>query len=202
MQTSTDFGKMKYKSYFKFRTKIKIESKASPRVTPSRDERYMALAFIYSFFSKDPKTQVGSQIVGKNNVPLGAGYNGPPRGVDDNEINWERPFKYKYINHSEINAILHSKRSKLKGSTIYVTAKPCPNCMLDIVTNRIKRVVYYSGMELFDANSTCKNKDLNDESDDIAKKCGVKLEPFRGNLHWILERIKFMEERGVFDHCL
>ena len=109
-----------------------------PRKTPLIDDRYMALAWIYAGFSKDPNTQVGAQIIGENNYPLGAGYNGPPRKMDDNKIPWHRPSadnpeeycKYDVTTHAERNAIRHTNRlgsgKSLIGSTLYITALPCP----------------------------------------------------------------------------
>ena len=64
-----------------------------PRETPDRDSRYMGLAWIHAGFSKDPNTQVGAQIVDQYNQPLGSGYNGPPRKIDDSSFSWCRPPK-------------------------------------------------------------------------------------------------------------
>ena len=113
------------------------------RPTPQRDSKYMGLAFFIASFSKDPDTQIGAVIVqSETNWPLGYGYNGPPRRMNDEHMDWSRPNKYSKIRHAEINAIDHSKGC-LKGSTIYVTGKPCASCMLEIAAKEIERVCYF-----------------------------------------------------------
>ena len=126
------------------------KKKIPPRQVPDRDSKYMGLAWIHAAFSKDPSTQVGAVIVSDDNFPLGSGYNGPPRKVDDNAFSWDRPSKenpdefskYDIIVHAEVNAIDHSCGGYLEDSTLYVTALPCPACMKEIVRKEIGRVVY------------------------------------------------------------
>ena len=153
----------------------------SPRKTPSRDEKYMALAFAFSFFSKDPDTQIGAYIVNSENYPLGGGYNGPPRNIDDNEVNWERPHKYDYIIHAEINAINHCKES-LKDCTLYVTAKPCKVCTLYMASKGIKEIVYFDFTS--DKNSSLNNTEHNEISNKIIELSGIKVRKFEGDLSW------------------
>ena len=154
----------------------------------------MGLAFLMSAFSKDPKTQHGAIIVTHDNKPLGMGYNGPPHQIDDNAIHWGREDlvidgvvymrKYPYTNHAERNAINHSKEELLDGATIYVTGKPCPPCMLEIVTSGIKRVIYYSDSKHHDSGSMCVDQNMS-ETDEIAKKGSVSLVEFQGDLSWM-----------------
>ena len=46
----------------------------------SRDDYFMAIAFLSAQRSKDPKKQVGACIVNSERVIVGIGYNGFPRG--------------------------------------------------------------------------------------------------------------------------
>jgi len=172
-------------------------SEIAPRQVPTRDEKYMGLAFIHASFSKDPNTQHGSQIVTCDNYPLGSGYNGPPAQYDDVEMDWSRPYKYKNIIHSEINAIDHSDRNRLTGAIIYVTGKPCAACMLKIVAAGIAKVVYFSG-RVYDGGSMMLDKKIFEDADEIAEKGGVIVEAFSGNLDWLSNRIKQLENMGVF----
>lgn len=174
--------------------------KVSPRPTPPRHDRYMALAFMYSALSKDPRTQHGAQIITMDNEPLGWGYNGPPQEINDGEINWDRPDKYPYIVHAEVNAIRHSDPTKVKGSVIYVTGKPCPPCMLEIVDAKIFKVIYYDG-QIYDSASSCADPSKYELSDDIARKGGVTLEPFTGDINWLRDWMASLEEKGVFNTC-
>lgn len=52
------------------------------------DEYFMAIAFLSAKRSKDPCTQVGACIVNDDKRIVGIGYNGMPRGCDDNEFPW------------------------------------------------------------------------------------------------------------------
>lgn len=56
----------------------------------SWDEYFMGIALLSSQRSKDPNTQVGACIVSKDNRILSIGYNGAPRGLDDDTMHWDR----------------------------------------------------------------------------------------------------------------
>jgi len=174
---------------------IQKMKKTPPRKVPDKDDFYMAMAFWASSRSKDPNTQVGAVIVDDKNVPLGWGYNGLPRNIKDHEISWSRPEKYPYIIHAEINAIDHSY-GELSQATLYVTALPCKSCMLRLVSYNMKRVVY------FDYKSD-KNSSLNSNDIEIAKEIArlgmMTLIKYEGNLNWMRDRIKTMEQIGVFE---
>ena len=115
--------------------------KVPPRAVPDRDSKYMALAWIIAGFSKDPNTQCGAMLIDSLNNPLGWGYNGPPRLIDDKSFSWSRPDKYDKIIHAEINALRHAV-GDASGSTLYVTGLPCRRCMLHIIEAEVERVVY------------------------------------------------------------
>ena len=179
--------------------------KISPRLTPDRDSKYMGLAWIHAGFSKDPYTQVGAQIVTKNNRPLGSGYNGPPETFKDNDINWERPApnstellsKNDLIIHAEINAIDHCFGCDLTGCTLYVTALPCPACMLRISRYLWDRVVYMDFQS--GPSSSLRNAQWRDKSLHIAKKANLQVEVFKGNVGWIPDWSNKLKEIGVFE---
>jgi len=150
-----------------------------PRRVGSRDEKYMSLAlYIAKIFSKDPHTQIGAVIVSKDNRPLGFGYNGAPRTVDDLKIDWGRPSKYRLMVHAEINAIAHTNEP-LTDATLYVTAMPCPRCMLEIAAYGVRKVVYYD-MKTGEGSSI--NNDSAKESCMNARDCKITLKKFVGEL--------------------
>ena len=109
------------------------------------DERFMDLAAEVAKWSKDPSAQVGAIVVGINNEILSTGYNGPPRGVnDDLPERWERPAKYNFIAHAEANAVYNAARNgvALEGCTMYIHAlPPCCGCAQAIIQSGIKRIV-------------------------------------------------------------
>ncbi len=114
----------------------------------SWDEYFMGIAILSTYRSKDPNTQVGACIVNDENKIVSIGYNGSPRGLNDDDMPWERKgdfinTKYAYVCHSELNAILNYNGS-LKGTRIYVTLFPCNECAKAIVQAGIKEVIYLS----------------------------------------------------------
>lgn len=172
--------------------------KIPPRQVPPRDDFYMAMALMYSSRSKDPKTQCGSFIVSKDNRPLGFGYNGPPASINDTDINWDRPDKYPFIIHAEANAIRRVKiRADMDGATIYINAKPCSACMLEIADTGISRVVYLP--KKTDKDSILANNKISSETDQIALLAGVSLEVYKGNFGWLRDQMIAFEEMGIFD---
>jgi dCMP deaminase len=113
----------------------------------SWDEYFMGVALLSAQRSKDPNTQVGACIVGKDNKIIGVGYNGFPTGCSDDDLPWDRDgsflnTKYPYICHAELNAILNSISRNLKGATIYVALFPCNECAKAIIQAGITEVVY------------------------------------------------------------
>lgn len=179
-----------------------MESMVGPRIVPDRDSRYMGLAWTLAGFSKDPKSQVGAVIVGENNTPLGYGYNGPPRRIDDRSFSWARTSnpeefgKNDLIVHAEKNAISHSHGS-LVNSILYVTALPCPSCMLDIVDAEIAYVIYMDYQS--DPNSSLSNAAWREKTFKKAQLGRIKLEKFKGNINWIVDWTMKLKEMGVLD---
>lgn len=108
------------------------------------DNHWLGLAKYEAENSKDPSTKVGCVIIGRDNAVRSTGYNGLPRGADDEvpERN-VRPEKLFWYEHAERNAIFNAARigTALSGSTIYSTLCPCMDCARAIIQSGIKRVV-------------------------------------------------------------
>ena len=120
-----------------------------PKSNISWDEYFMGIAVLSSLRSKDPNTKVGSCIVDQNHKVVSIGYNGMPRGIDEDKVSWNKgeglDSKYLYVCHAEFNAILNSRDgAALNGCTLYVTLFPCNECTKAIIQTGIKEVVYYS----------------------------------------------------------
>ena len=110
-----------------------------------RNARFMQLAQLISTWSKDPSTKVGCVIVSPEKTILSMGYNGFPRGVNDNiPSRQERPTKYDFVVHAEENALLNAGRNgtRLSGGVLYVTLPPCTRCAGSIIQSGIKEVIY------------------------------------------------------------
>lgn len=106
------------------------------------DNRFLELAKHISTWSKDRSTQVGAVIVDSLHRVVSLGYNGFPRGCDDEiEDRHQRLAKYLYTEHAERNAI-YNATSSLQGCTIYITPLfPCSDCARAIIQTGITRVV-------------------------------------------------------------
>jgi dCMP deaminase len=107
------------------------------------DKRFLELAELASSWSKDPSTKVGAVIVDDQNIIVSVGFNGFPKGIEDNDRLNHRDSKYQIIVHAENNALMFAKRP-LDGCTIYTYPfMPCPRCAGMIIQSGIKRVVSY-----------------------------------------------------------
>lgn len=84
------------------------------------DRRLLGLAKHVADWSKDPSTKVGAILVDDRNIVVGMGYNGFARGVEDSPARLnDRPTKYKYVVHAEVNAILMAGE-RARGASLYV----------------------------------------------------------------------------------
>ena len=110
---------------------------------------FMGVALLAAARSKDARKRNGACIASADYKILGVGYNGLPRGCDDDDpAYWadddEDPLhsRHSYIVHAEVNAILNCVVLPLTGGTIYATQFPCPRCVQSIIQVGIRRVVY------------------------------------------------------------
>jgi dCMP deaminase len=106
----------------------------------------MRLAQFVGEWSKDRSRKVGCVIVDAQLGVLAMGYNGFPRGIDDDsEARHARPAKYLWTEHAERNAIYHAARIgvRLEGGTMYLPWFPCMDCARAIVQVGIKRLVAF-----------------------------------------------------------
>jgi len=105
---------------------------------PSKDEYFLQIAKIVSIRSHDI-TKHGCVIVLDDKI-IATGYNGFPKNLQDDKLPLTRPEKYKFIIHSEINAIYNSTQP-LIGATAYVTGECCFNCFMSLYQAGIERIV-------------------------------------------------------------
>ena len=111
---------------------------------PDKLRVFLYQAFVLSKLSHDKHTQHGCIIVDKDWRILGAGYNGLPIGISDNDgKRLERPAKYSWLLHSEINA-LSNCHLRPYGAKAIVTGICCHGCLLSLVQNGISEVWMYN----------------------------------------------------------
>lgn len=106
--------------------------------------KYWPEAVTAAKHSKDPRTQVGAAIVDHRGVVRATGWNGFPRGVNDDPARYaDREIKLKLVVHAEANAIANAAAVgvPLEGCGLIVTKFPCHECAKLIIQSGIKKVV-------------------------------------------------------------
>ena len=143
---------------------------------PSFDEIYMDLAENLAKRSHCVKAQVGA-VLTKDTRIVSLGYNGPPAGTHNCDIDFPKegcPRDSKgscsLALHAEQNAILYASKNKvsIEGSTLYVTLSPCISCARVIYTMGIKKVFYIHSYADFKGLKS-------DEGVDFLQKFGVEV---------------------------
>ena len=138
------------------------------------NERFLNLATHISDWSKDPSTKVGCVVVGPDREIRSTGFNGLPRGIEDNSERLNnREIKYPMICHAEENAIMHAARIgiSLKGCTAYVTWPPCTRCARSLIQAGILTVIYPKNTEIPDRWASDFELSMN-----MFKEAGIELE--------------------------
>jgi|TARA_R110002167_G_C12694674_1_gene652774 dCMP deaminase len=137
-------------------------------MTNKWNKRYLDLARNIAQWSKDPSTQCGAVVIGQSGQVLSQGYNGFPRGMDDDEELYnDRNSKYDRIVHAEMNAIYNCAHSgvSLNGATLYVHGLPCCHeCSKAIIQVGIKEVVMSESNNIRWNDSCSKGMDFLEEA--------------------------------------
>lgn len=143
---------------------------------PSFDDIYMDLAATLARRSHCVKAQVGAVLTKETRI-VSLGYNGPPSGTHNCDIEWpeqgcprDSKGSCSLALHAEQNAILYAAKNNisLSGCTLYITLSPCIACARVIYTVGIKKVYYkesYAAMKEIKA----------EEGVDFLKRFGVEV---------------------------
>jgi dCMP deaminase len=106
------------------------------------DKRWMDMTYMVASWSKDRSRKIGSVIVDDKNILVSIGWNGFPRGLNDNiDSRHQRPIKYKFSVHAEMNSLLNKHGHSLQGCKLYVSWYPCANCAQAIIQSGIKEII-------------------------------------------------------------
>lgn len=107
--------------------------------------KFMKVAEAIASYSKDVNTKVGAVALDEQLNIIATGYNGPPRGVDDNiPTRFLRPEKYLWTAHAEENLVAQSAFSghSLRNATVLVSALyPCATCARMLIQAGVRRVI-------------------------------------------------------------
>jgi dCMP deaminase len=146
---------------------------------PDWTSYFLGLAKVVSFRSHDIHTQHGCVITDKQNRILGVGYNGFPRGLDDDYLPKIRPDKYHWMIHSERNALSNCV-VRPDGGTAYVTGQCCNDCIMALWQEGIDTVymIKAHGTVLFDVEAQKR-------FDTFVNMSGIKVCYIEPNLDWL-----------------
>ena len=122
---------------------------------PSWDKTYMTLCYVMAQRSPDESTKVGCVITTSNHIPVAMGYNGLPRGIDNDPRYQQRPEKYFFFEHAERNAFYNASNigvpMKMLDTICYITWVPCADCARAILQEEVGKVVIHKqGQEALD----------------------------------------------------
>jgi dCMP deaminase len=147
------------------------------------DKYFMSVAQLTALLSTCAAVKVGA-VLTKNNRILSTGYNGVASGQKHCEDIFggldlhvgtpdrvrHHEFTQKHEIHAEVNAILDAgKRDTLEtDTTMYVSTRPCFDCIKVCIASGVKRIVYLHEYDL--------QKD--DPADEILKLHGIVFEKY------------------------
>lgn len=106
---------------------------------------FFTLAEVIAKKSKDRSTQVGCVLASPDGNIVAAGYNGFPRGVDDDNEEWhQRPKKYLVTAHAELNAIAAAAKrgTSTEGCFAYINLPPCSQCTVALIQAGIRGIYH------------------------------------------------------------
>ncbi len=147
---------------------------------PSFDEIYMELAERLALRSHCVKAQVGA-VLTKDTRIVSLGYNGPPAGTHNCDVEWpetgcprDSKGSCSLALHAEQNAILYATKNNvsIQDTTLYVTLSPCIACARVIYTTGIKRVFFKNSYAGFKGLAS-------DEGVDFLRRFGVEVTQYK-----------------------
>ncbi|MDX1607945.1 MAG: deaminase [Candidatus Spechtbacterales bacterium] len=103
----------------------------------------MTKAYELAKYSKDPSTQNAALLVDDEGKILSKGINKFPKGVTDKPERWERPLKYKIIEHAERNAIYEAAKEGIatEGLVMVCPWAACSDCARAIIQSGIAGLI-------------------------------------------------------------
>jgi dCMP deaminase len=108
------------------------------------DKRWMDMAALVATWSKENSRKIAAVVVDSRNVLVSIGWNGFPRGIDDDVLaRSDRPAKYLWTEHAERNAIYNAAANgiKLGGCRMYIPWYPCSDCARAIIQSGITQLL-------------------------------------------------------------
>lgn len=110
-----------------------------------RFEKFLPMARAVAALSKDPSAKVGAVALNDDGILLAVGYNGFPRGVNDDPERYAvKDVKYRLVSHAEQNLVAQAAYAghSLKGSTVVLSGLyPCSSCAKSLIQAGVRRII-------------------------------------------------------------
>jgi len=165
---------------------------------PDWDDIFMTMVYLVAAKSKDNNTHVGAVVVGPDKEVRTTGYNGFPRGLNDNLPKRQtRPEKYYWFEHAERNAIYNATLMgvSLKDCVMYTNGIPCMDCARAVVQSGIKEVVVDKE---WDRENSEKWSSHAERSLQMFSETGITVRYYKGNF---VKLEKFRHGKGTSILC-
>ncbi|MEK7179383.1 MAG: deaminase [Patescibacteria group bacterium] len=103
----------------------------------------LGVAYRLAQKSPDPSTQNAALLIDESGTILGSDTNRFPDGVKNIPERWERPLKYKIVEHAERNVIFQLARQgiKIHALTMVCPWAACSDCARAIIQSGVKKLV-------------------------------------------------------------
>lgn len=152
---------------------------------PNWENYFIGIAKVVSHRSHDIHTQHGCVITDKQHRILGVGYNGFPKGMNDNVLPKDRPDKYRWMIHAERNALANCVIRPDDGIA-YVTGQCCNDCIISLWQEGIKTVYMANshGTKLFDEKE---KKQFNI----FVEQTGIKIVYWEADYSWLFNPVVY-----------
>lgn len=123
--------------------------------------------------SKDPSTQNVATLFDDNLRPIVTAVNNFPAGVAEKPERWDKPIKYKFVEHAERNVIYKAAKWGIptKGLKMFCPWFACADCARAIIQAGISEVI---GFEKSAKLTNDRWKDLVGIGDLMLDEAGVK----------------------------
>lgn len=138
-------------------------------------------AYEFAKQSHDQSTQNAAFLVDEDGAIYVKEINRFPDGVKETAERWERPLKYKFVEHAERNAVYAAAREGIATKDLVMVCPwaPCSDCARAIIQSGLKKLITH--FEAYDRSPDRWKPDI-DIALDKLKESGVTLVYFRGKV--------------------
>lgn len=106
-------------------------------------KHFLKLVYSAAKLSKDPSTQNAAFLINYVGVVMAWDINRFPENVKENQERWQRPLKYKFIEHAERNVIYKAARRGIKTEGLIMVCpwSACSDCARAIIQAGVEKLV-------------------------------------------------------------